>query len=182
MASHPLTPQRLVEFKASKADEAWLFLKIDKNPNISVETRKGTLVSTLPPEVSVLPAKPSLDSWGVPQNYTGVLTSLNKVEFRMAIPAVTREYNPVPAATQAIPWHITLAGRLGLISLHFVQSNIVFPIKHVRSVDFLDRTPESPQEHCHRTRWTLMSTQACKIARCSQNKHKMKAISPSFAP
>ena len=39
--------KRYLEFKASKADEAWLFLKIDKNPNISVETRKGPLVSHL---------------------------------------------------------------------------------------------------------------------------------------
>ena len=30
----------------------------------------------------------------VPHNYTGVLTSLKKVEFRMAISAVTREYTP----------------------------------------------------------------------------------------
>ena len=40
------------------------------------------------------PAKPSLDSLGVPHNYTGFLTSLNRVEFRMAIPAVTRKYTP----------------------------------------------------------------------------------------
>ena len=40
------------------------------------------------------PDKPILDSRGVPHNYTGVLTSQNKVEFRMAIPAVTRDYTP----------------------------------------------------------------------------------------
>ena len=40
--------------------------------------------------------------------------------------------------------------------------------KHVSSLDFLDRTPESPQEHCHKTRWTLMSTQECKIARVAK--------------
>ena len=51
----------------------------------------------LPPHLQkclYYPAKPSLDSWGVCHNYTGVPTSLNKVEFRMAIPAVTREYTP----------------------------------------------------------------------------------------
>ena len=32
----------------------------------------------------------------------------------------------------------------------------MFPIKQIRSLDFLDRTPESPQEHCHKTRLTLM--------------------------
>ena len=38
------------------------------------------------------PAKPSLASRGVRPNYTGTLTSVNQVEFRTAIPAVTREY------------------------------------------------------------------------------------------
>ena len=39
--------ERPLEFNASKGAEAWLFLKIDSNPNISVETRKGRLVSHL---------------------------------------------------------------------------------------------------------------------------------------
>ena len=56
---------------------------------------------------------------------------------------------------------------IGLISSHFMHSNTVFPIKHVRSLDFFDRTSESGQEHCNKTRWTLMSTQECKIARCN---------------
>ena len=38
--------ERIVEFKASKADDAWIFLKIDRNPKI-VETIKGPLVSHL---------------------------------------------------------------------------------------------------------------------------------------
>ena len=39
--------ERHTEFKASKGDDAWLFSKIDRNPNISVETRKGPLVCHL---------------------------------------------------------------------------------------------------------------------------------------
>ena len=35
------------EFKASKGDDAWLFLKIDRNPNITVPTRKWAWVSCL---------------------------------------------------------------------------------------------------------------------------------------
>ena len=35
------------EFKASKADDSWLFLKMDRNPNIIVPTRKWALVSCL---------------------------------------------------------------------------------------------------------------------------------------
>ena len=65
-----------------------------------METRKGHLVSHLTSRrCSYLyylyyPAKPSLDSWGVRHNYAGVLSSLNQVEFRMSIRAVTREYTP----------------------------------------------------------------------------------------
>ena len=51
--------ERPVDFKASKADEAWLFLKIDWNANISVETRKGRLVSHLTSR-SVCIIQPSL--------------------------------------------------------------------------------------------------------------------------
>ena len=39
--------ERHTEFNASKGDDAWLFLKMDRNPNITVPTRKWTLVSCL---------------------------------------------------------------------------------------------------------------------------------------
>ena len=39
--------ERRTEFKASKGDDAWLFLKMDRNPNITVPTRKWALVSCL---------------------------------------------------------------------------------------------------------------------------------------
>ena len=39
--------ERHPEFKASKGDDAWLFLKMDRNPNITVPTRKWALVSCL---------------------------------------------------------------------------------------------------------------------------------------
>ena len=48
------------------------------------------------------------------------------------------------------PWDFPLTARWGPIPLHCVQSNCVFPIQHVRSLDLLDRTPESPQQHCIR--------------------------------
>ena len=44
-ASHTLTPREA--HGVSKGAEARLFLKIDRNPNISVETRKGCLDSDL---------------------------------------------------------------------------------------------------------------------------------------
>ena len=100
----------------------------------------------------------------------------------MAIPAVPREYTPGSCRNSEIPWDIPLGGRWGPNPLHWVQSNSVFPIKHVRSFNVLDGTPESPQDHCHKTRGTLMSPQECKIAQCSTCHLEMKPISPSLAP
>ena len=67
----------------------------------------------------------------------------------------TREYTPLPAATRENPWDFPLATRWVPIPLHCMQSNCVFPIKHLRSLDLLDWTAESPQQHCHKTRRTL---------------------------
>ena len=39
--------ERYAEFNASKVDDVWLFLKIDRNPNITVPSRKWDLVSCL---------------------------------------------------------------------------------------------------------------------------------------
>ena len=39
--------ERHTEFKASKRDDAWLFLKMDRNPNITVPTKKWALVYCL---------------------------------------------------------------------------------------------------------------------------------------
>ena len=41
-------------------------------------------------------------------------------------------------------------------------SATVFPIKHVRCLNMFDGTPESPKDHCHKTRGTLLSPQECK--------------------
>ena len=39
--------ERHTEFKASKGDDAWLFFKMDRNPNITLPTRNWALVSCL---------------------------------------------------------------------------------------------------------------------------------------
>ena len=39
--------RRHTEFKATKGDDAWLFLKMNRNPNITFPTRKWALVSCL---------------------------------------------------------------------------------------------------------------------------------------
>ena len=65
--------------------------------------------------------------------------------------------------------------------MHCVQSNALFQIKQVRSLDLLDGTTESPPEIPHKSRWTLMSPQECEIARCSPNQLEMTTYSPALA-
>ena len=56
----------------------------------------------------------------------------------------------------------------------------MFLIKHVRSLDLLDGTPESHQEHCQKPRKTLMALQECKISWCTKNKLDMKPSLPAL--
>ena len=46
----------------------------------------------------------------------------------------------------------------------------------------LDGTQESPQDHCHKTRGTLLLPQECKRAQCTPSHLEVKPISPSLAP
>ena len=62
-----------------------------------------------------------------------------------------------------------------------MQSNALFPIKHVRSVDLLDGTTESPPEVPHKSRRTLMSLQECEIAWCGPNQLEMTANFPALS-
>ena len=71
--------------------------------------------------------------------------------------------------------------RLSPISLHFMQSNALFPIKHVRSLDLLDGTTGRPPEVPHKSRRTLMSLQECEIAWCGPNQLEMTTNSPALA-
>ena len=58
----------------------------------------------------------------------------------------------------------------------------MFPIKLIRSLDLIDGTPESPQEHSHMSRRTLISLQECEIAQCNPNILELKPDSPALAP
>ena len=58
----------------------------------------------------------------------------------------------------------------------------MFPIKDVRRLDLLDGTPEIFQEHCHKSRGTLMSLQQCEIARCAPNEIDMRTDSTALDP
>ena len=77
--------------------------------------------------------------------------SLNIQKFLMATPAITREYTPGSCHNSGNPMRHHPCQEMRLDS-PCMQSNPVFPIKHVRSLDFLDGTPDSPQEQGHKTR------------------------------
>ena len=53
----------------------------------------------------------------------------------------------------------------------------MFPIKHVRSLDLLGGTPETPKEHCHKSRGFLMSPQVHEMDRCTPNQLEESRIS-----
>ena len=103
-------------------------------------------------------------------------------EFWRAIPAVTPEHTAGSHFNSRKIMSLTLPARWGPIPLHCLQSKSVFPIKHRRRLDFLDGTPESPQEHCHKSRGTLKSPQQHKRALCTTNQLKMRPDSPALAP
>ena len=124
-------------------------------------------------EVSIMSCQASLNSCGIHRNQTGVLTSLNKHELWMAIRAVTRKYTPGSHHNTRKNMGFPLGERWGPIHLHCVQTNPMFPIKHVRSLDLLDGTPESLQEHPQKSRMTLMSQKDCEIVCSIPNQFEM---------
>ena len=63
-----------------------------------------------------------------------------------------------------------------------MQSNSLFPIKQLRSLDLLDGTTENPREIPQKSRRTLMLLQEYEIPRGSQNKLKIKPYFPALAP
>ena len=63
-----------------------------------------------------------------------------------------------------------------------MQSNSFFPIKHVRTLDLLDGTTESPREIPQKSRRTLMSLQEYEIPGGSPNQLKIKPYFPALAP
>ena len=63
-----------------------------------------------------------------------------------------------------------------------MQSNSLFPIKQVRSLDLLDGTTESQQEIPQKSRRTLMSLQEYEIPQGNPNQLKIKPYFPALAP
>ena len=126
--------------------------------------------------------KPSLDSWDVHRNKIGVLTSLNKQKFLMSTPTVTREHKPASRCNLRKSIRLPACWRWGPIPLHCVQSNSLFPIKQVRSLDLPERTTESPREIPQKSRRTLMLLQEYEIPRGSPNQLNIKPNYRALAP
>ena len=63
-----------------------------------------------------------------------------------------------------------------------MQSNSLFPIKQVRSLDLLDGPTESPREIPQKSGRTLMSLQEYEIPRGTPNELKIKPYFPALAP
>ena len=62
-----------------------------------------------------------------------------------------------------------------------MQSNALFPIKQVRSLDLLERTTESTAEIPLKSKRTLMSPQECEVALGSANQLEIKIDSTALA-
>ena len=112
------------------------------------------------PEVSIIIRQESRRHW-------------TNTSFEWKSPPKIENTPQVPTATREKQWDFPIGERPGLIPLHCIQSNSVFPIKHVSSPDLLDGTPESPQEHLPKSRMTLMSPKECEIVRCIPNQLEM---------
>ena len=91
----------------------------------------------------------------------------------MTIPAVTQEYTPGACRNWRKLSRLLPLPKMRPDSPALHAENSVFPIKYIRNLDFLDGTSENPQEHCHKTRRTLLSAQECKIDWCTPNQLKM---------
>ena len=63
-----------------------------------------------------------------------------------------------------------------------MQSNALFPIKQVRSLDLLAVTTDSTREIPQKSRGTLMSLQEYEITQGSPNQLKIKPHFPALAP
>ena len=76
----------------------------------------------------------------------------------MAISAVTREYTPGSCRNSKNPLRHPPRRELRLDSPELRAEQSRVPNQTHRRLDLLERTPESHQEHCHKTRRILMST------------------------
>ena len=100
----------------------------------------------------------------------------------MSIPGVTQEYTPSSCRNLRKPMRLPPHQVIRPNSPALCAEQFPAPNQTCKEPWLLDGTPESPQEHPHKSRRTLMSPQKCEIARCSLNQLEMMPESPAFSP
>ena len=172
-----------VEFTASNCDDAWQFFNIASNPNITVSNRKRDVNAHLNsrsfciflpclgyiPELSLIPRQ--VPDFNEQTRVSNGLPLCNSRIYPKFLPQLEKTHETFPSLRDE--------ARFPCIACRAIA---IFPIKHIRSLDLLDWTPESPQQHSHKTRRTLMSPQECKIDRGTQFQIEMRPISLALAP
>ena len=147
----------------------------------------------IPVAIGKVPSVSNLTSRGIPmappnleENAEVSLTTgqeswchLINASFEGPSPPKLQDLLQVPAATREIPRDLLLPVRWGPISLHCMQRNSFFPVKHKRCLDFLDGSLECRQEHCNKSRGTLRLPQQ---HQGTPNQLKMRLVSPTLIP
>ena len=100
----------------------------------------------------------------------------------MAIHAVRQEYTPGSCRNSRNPMRHSPRQELRLESPALGAEQFRVPNQTCKEPQCANGTPESPQDHCPKTRETLLSPQESKVARCTPSQREMKPISPSLAP
>ena len=100
----------------------------------------------------------------------------------MAIPGVTREYPPGSCRNSRNPMSLTPRHEMRPDSLVLGAEQFRVPNQTRQELQFIAGTLESPLEHLHTSRRTLMSPQECEIARCSPNQLGIMSDSSALSP
>ena len=171
-----------VQFTASNFDDAWQFFTIVRNPNITVSNRKRDLNSHLTfrslciflprlvyiPELSLIPRQ--------------VPDFNEQIEFRMVIPAVTRECTPGSCRTSRKPMRLSSPCEMRPDSPALHAEQLRFPNQKHKEPRFAWlNSRESPTTLSQDEKNTDV-TQESKIVWCTPNQLKMKHISTSLNP
>ena len=108
--------------------------------------------------------------------------SLNKLEFRMAILTVTREYIPGFSHKSRKPMRFPPGPEMRLNSPALGAEQFCVPDQTCKEPRFADGTRESPPQHPDRSQRTVMSPQECEIAWYSPNQLEIMPDSPALVP
>ena len=102
------------------------------------------------------------------------MTSLNKPEFQMAIPVVTREYTPGACRNSRKFMRLPPRCKMRPDSPALRAEELRVPNQRRKEPRFPWWNWRESPEYCHNKRRTLMSPQECKIDWCTPNQLKMK--------